>query len=357
MASKIIEKWALEAKGANGEPWITPITSNPFRVGRREDCELRLPSDSISRLHAEIRMTDFGIWIKDCGSTNGTFVNFHRIAEEQPLKSGDVVHFASLEFKVGRSEDIEDRTDRTIMVNPYVERLDQLIATKAVVPHFQPIVNLRANQVVGYELLGRVSYEGVPSNIPQLFYVAKQLGREVELSLLFRDSGIAHIGGSKEHGMIFFNTVPKEMDLDGLGRSLGVLRDMAPQLELVMEIHENAITDIGMIRRLKEVLKELKIKLAYDDFGAGQSRLLELMDAPPDVLKFDISLVRNIHLRSPASLRMVATLVGMAKDLGVLALAEGIEGPEEADVCRQIGFDLAQGYYFGKPMPTLLKPK
>jgi EAL domain-containing protein (putative c-di-GMP-specific phosphodiesterase class I) len=357
MSNKVIEKWELEAKGANGEPWITPISCNPFRIGRRDDCELRLPSESISRLHAEIRMTDFGIWIKDCGSTNGTFVNFHRIADEQQLKAGDVVHFASLEFRVGRVEDVEDRTDRTIMVNPYVERLDQLISNKAVIPHFQPIVRLLDNSIIGYELLGRVSYEGVPTSIPQLFYIAKQLGRDVELSLLFRDSGIAHIVGSKAGGLIFFNTVPKEMDVEGLGKSLALLRRMAPQLELVMEIHENAITDIGTIRKLREVLRELDIKLAYDDFGAGQSRLLELMDAPPDVLKFDISLVRNIHLRSPSSLRMVGALVGMAKDLGVLVLAEGIEVAEEAEVCRQIGFDLAQGYYFGKPAPSLSKFK
>lgn len=356
MSEKSIKTWALEAKGANGEPWVTPVNCNPFRIGRRDDCELRLPSDSISRLHAEIRLTEQGIWIKDSGSTNGTFVNFHRISEERQLKPGDVVHFASLEFRVeGRAEASEDRSDRTIMVNPYVEKLDQLIARKAIVPHFQPIVELRNNSIIGYELLGRVGFEGVPNNIPQLFFIAKQLGRDVELSLLFRDSGIEHAVGQKTKGLIFFNTVPKEMELNTLGRSLNILRGMAPEIDLAMEVHENAITDIGFIRKLTEVLKGLDIKLVYDDFGAGQSRLLELMDAPPDILKFDISLVRNIHLRSPSSLRMVTTLVGMAKDLGVLALAEGIEMAEEADACRQIGFDLAQGYFFGKPMPNLRK--
>ena len=354
MSEKSIKSWALEAKGANGEPWVTPVNTSPFRIGRRDDCELRLPSDSISRLHAEIRWTAQGLWIRDCGSTNGTFVNFHRISDEQQLKPGDVVHFASLEFHVeGRGAENEDRSERTIMVNPYVEKLDQLISKKAVIPHFQPIVSLRDNETIGYELLGRVGTEGVPSNIPQLFFIAKQLGRDVELSRVFRDCGIERIVGAKAKGLIFFNTVPKEMDLQALGRSLSLLRQMAPQIDLAMEVHENTITDIGFIHQLREVLKGLDIKLVYDDFGAGQSRLLELMDAPPDILKFDISLVRNIHMRSPSSLRMVATLVSMAKDLGVMALAEGIELAEEAEVCRQIGFDLAQGYFFGKPAPTL----
>ncbi len=353
MPDTTLGKWQLEAKGAHGEPWITPITSTPFRIGRKNDCALLLPSESISRLHAEIRYDDSGIWMKDCGSTNGTFVNFHRLTEEQPLNPGDIIHFAGFEFQVSKIESAEDHADCTIMINPYVERLDQMIATRAVIPYFQPIVALEDNRIIGFELLGRVAHQGVPTDIPQLFQLAKQLGRDVELSLLFRDAGIAHIAGSSAHGLIFFNTVPNEMELIGLGRSLETLRQRAPELNLAMEINEHAITNIEAIRQLKAMLKQLGIKLVYDDFGAGQSRLLELMDAPPDILKFDISLVHNIHQRSPASLRMVAALVGMTKDLGVLALAEGIETGEEATVCREIGFDLAQGYYFGKPVASL----
>lgn len=346
-------KWQLEAKGAHGEPWITPITSSPFLIGRRNDCALQLPSESISRLHAEIRFCDTGILIKDCGSTNGTFVNCHRLTGEQPLKPGDVVHFAGFEFQVGRDESVEEYSDRTVMVNPYVERLDQLIANRAVIPSFQPIVRLQDAGIIGFELLGRVACEGLPTEAPELFLIAKQLGRDVELSLLFRDAGIAHITESATNGLFFFNTVPNEMELSGLGRSLQTLRQTVPHLNLAMEINEHAITNIDTIRELKVVLQSMDIRLVYDDFGAGQSRLLELMDAPPDILKFDISLVRNIHQRSPASLRMVAALVGMTKDLGVLALAEGIETAEEATVCRQIGFDLAQGYYFGRPVTNL----
>jgi EAL domain-containing protein (putative c-di-GMP-specific phosphodiesterase class I) len=350
MPDTLLGKWQLEAKGAHGEPWITPITSSPFRIGRRNDCALQLPSESISRLHAEIRLNEMGILIKDCGSTNGTFVNCHRLTGEQALKPGDVVHFAGFEFQVGQDESIKEHSDRTVMINPYVERLDQLIANRAVIPYFQPIVRLQDAGIIGFELLGRVACEGLPSDAPELFLIAKQLGRDVELSLLFRDAGIAQIAESAAGGLIFFNTVPNEMELSVLGRSLQTLRQTVPHLHLTMEINEQTITNIGTIRELKVVLQSLDIKLVYDDFGAGQSRLLELMDAPPDILKFDISLVRNLDQRSPASLRMVAALVGMTKDLGVLALAEGIETAKEAAACRQIGFDLAQGYYFGRPV-------
>jgi EAL domain-containing protein (putative c-di-GMP-specific phosphodiesterase class I) len=356
MADNSVPTWQLETKNTFGEPWITPILANPFCIGRNNDCDLRLPSESISRVHAKIRLTGRGtILIEDCGSTNGTFVNFQRITNQQQLKLGDVIHFASFEFQVGQVESIEDHSDCTVMVNPYVERLDQMIAHRAVTPHFQPIVGLSDHRTIGFELLGRVAYQGVPTDIPQLFHIAKQLNRDVELSLLFRDTGIEYLLASKANELIFFNTVPSEMDLASLEPSLHNLRRMAPHLNLAVEINELAITDSKTIHTLKKILQRLDIRLVYDDFGAGQSRLLELMDAPPDILKFDISLIRNIHKRSPASLRMVAALVGMTRDLGVLALAEGVETAEEAAVCRQIGFDLAQGFYFGRPAPSLSK--
>jgi EAL domain-containing protein (putative c-di-GMP-specific phosphodiesterase class I) len=352
MSEKFTEHWQLQGKGANGEPWIVPLTGNPFYIGRREDCQLRLSSDSISRYHAQIRLTDTGLWIRDCGSTNGTLVNFRQILEEQPLKSGDVVHFANIEFRVAQVDDVDEQT---IVVNPYVEKFQELISKQAVIPHFQPIFKLEHGTIIGYELLGRVNCAGVPDDISQLFQIAKQLCREVELSALLRDIGIAHAIHENIKGFILFNTVPREMDINSLWDSLTALRRMAPNLDLAMEIHETTITDIQMMQGLKNLLNKINIRLVYDDFGAGQSRLLELMDVPPDILKFDICLIHNIHLRSKSSLGLICALVQTAKELGVQTLAEGLELKEEVEVCREIGFDLAQGYYFGKPMPTFLK--
>ena len=109
------------------------------------------------------------------------------------------------------------------------------------------------------------------------------------------------------------------------------------------------------MHELRALLRELGIQLAYDDFGAGYARLQELMDVPPDVLKFDIALIRDIHRRPPHSRQVIQTLVRMAKNLGIKTLAEGIEEPEELAVCREMGFDYAQGYLLGKPEPRFRK--
>lgn len=72
---------------------------------------------------------------------------------------------------------------------------------------------------------------------------------------------------------------------------------------------------------------------------------------PPVILKFDMSLIRSIHRASSSHLQMVATLVKMVLDLGVVPLAEGIEEDAERITCEQLGFRLAQGFFFGRPFP------
>jgi EAL domain-containing protein (putative c-di-GMP-specific phosphodiesterase class I) len=104
------------------------------------------------------------------------------------------------------------------------------------------------------------------------------------------------------------------------------------------------------MKRLRKELRELEVGIAFDDFGAGQARLIDLVDVQPEYLKFDMSLTRDIHLASAERQGLVSSLVRMARDLGTIPLAEGIECQEERDACIALGFQLAQGFYFGRPI-------
>jgi len=122
----------------------------------------------------------------------------------------------------------------------------------------------------------------------------------------------------------------------------------------VLEIHEQAVTDQDTLATLHETLQQMEIRLAYDDFGAGQARLLELLNAPPYAVKFDISLIRDIHKVSPDRQDMLGLLVSMVRKGGAQALAEGVSQREELATCRALGFDLIQGYFCGYPVPIEL---
>lgn len=338
----------LERKSQDGSLWVISIDQSPFVIGRKEGSDLLLTAEEVSRKHAEITET-FGGWrIRDCGSTNGTFVNGRRLTENHLLSHGDYISIGGIRFEVVEQTDDSECTQ---MINPDAENLERLLDLKAVVPCFQPMVSLSSGALVGYETLGRIDYDGLPNCPTQLFQISRRLERQIELSELFRCNALEHAARIGVKELILFNTLPEEMNLECLGKSLGKLRRAVPDLKLGMELNENTITTVGMMKNLRSLLNDLDMLLVYDDFGAGQSRLVELLDSVPDIVKFDIAMIQNIQQRSETSRSMVETLVKMANDAGIRTLAEGVESREEAETCKAIGFELAQGFYFGYPAP------
>jgi EAL domain-containing protein (putative c-di-GMP-specific phosphodiesterase class I) len=339
---------SLERKSRDGSLWVIPLDHSPFAIGRKEGSSLLLTAGGVSRKHAEILETSDGWRIKDCGSTNGTFVNGRRLTENFLLTNGDYITIGDIRFDV--VEQIDD-SESTQIISPDVENLELMLDLKAVVPCFQPMVSLADGTLIGYETLGRIAFDGLPNCPTQLFQISRRIERQIELSELFRITALeyaAHIGVKD---LILFNALPEEMNLENLARSLKKLRRAVPDLKLGMELNEHAITDVKMMKNLRSLLNDLDMLLVYDDFGAGQSRLIELLDSVPDIVKFDIALIQNIQQRSEISRSMVKTLVTMARDAGIRTLAEGVESREEAETCSAIGFELAQGYYFGYPGP------
>jgi EAL domain-containing protein (putative c-di-GMP-specific phosphodiesterase class I) len=222
---------------------------------------------------------------------------------------------------------------------------------RLVTPFFQPIIDLTTERYIGYEVLARSRLFGLES-CAAMFNAAARLNMEVELSRMLRWEGVREGLALPEDSVLFVNTHPLEIRSEGLIDSMASVRQLSQDVPIVLEIHEAAVTDPSEMRELRAHLRELNIGVAYDDFGAGQTRLSELVEAPPDFLKFDISLIRDIDLAAPERQRMLASLVSLVKDLGIRPLAEGVETPGEADACRSMGFTSAQGFHFGRPAPV-----
>ncbi len=183
----------------------------------------------------------------------------------------------------------------------------------------------------------------------ELLRIAESIGAEVELSRLMRRKAVELASANGGIAALFLNTHPTELLSTGLVESMEELRSLAPQLDLTLEIHESALAQPAAIALLREQLSEINVGLAYDDFGAGQARLLELAEAPPHYLKFDRRFVAGIDQAPPSRRRLVASLVAAARELLVKTVAEGVETAAEAEVCARLGFTHAQGYHFGRP--------
>ena len=355
-AAKIAEDaWFLTGPTRAGEAARhVPIDGYPFIIGRRSGIGLSLWFRTVSNQHAAMWVDQGHLWLRDLGSTNGTYVNGQRIAEPVAIGAEDLIHFAEAPFRV-RRQSLTSVTAGTIAENVCDQALalvqfDRLMSQRLVVPHFQPIVAVSNGENRGYEILGRGRVFGLES-VRAMFEAAAQLNLEVELSQMLRWEGIRIGRNIVNRPALYVNTHPAELKGKGLIDSLVKLRTMAGTTPMVLEIHEAAVTEPVALRQLQSELKELNILLAFDDFGAGQARLSELVEAKPDVVKFDMSLIRGIDRASKQRQQVVESLVRMVRDLGVQALAEGIETEGEAIVCRELKFDLAQGYYYGRPAP------
>lgn len=347
--------------GRGGQPVHVVLDPLPFRVGRGKDADHVIYSKQVSKEHAEFLQDGERYVIRDLGSTNGTFVNGQRI-QRCALRHGDIVHVADTEFSFGYEPEsmVSDVADATVAASSSQREslilrqrsLERLISEQGLFAVYQPIVELGDRSVVGYETLGRTKHPEIEFRPVELFQIAEEGGKAQQISRMLRhvafDTAVALPG---EKPRLFCNLHPAEMQqADLIDRLAEATQRLRPDIIPVIEIHEAAVTDVAAMRDVRDRLRELGMEIAYDDFGAGQSRLNELADVPPDFLKLDMSLIRNID-RTPARSELVLALVRVMCDLGIQVLAEGVETEGEADFCHRAGCSLAQGYLFGRPAP------
>jgi EAL domain-containing protein (putative c-di-GMP-specific phosphodiesterase class I) len=360
------KQWSLESFGVAGARVDFVVAQLPCRIGRSKENDLVIATLGLSRFHATLTRDISGqLRLIDESSSNGTFVNRQRIEGYCLLKENDIIHFASAEFRLRRN--LVDQREATsfdemrTMIMPrdmdLPERFmlneaefEELILGHGMSGAAQPIVDAHTRSIVGYELLGRSDHPQLPNTPIELFGLAAAMDREVDLSMAFREFSFRQLAPRVMGLSLFINVHPKETFSEGFITSLEHFRRSSPELKIVVEIHESAVTDIEKLRELANRLAQMDVRFAYDDFGAGQARLLELADVPAHFVKFDRALVFGLHKASQRKQQLVRDLVKMVLAMGSVPLAEGVEDEEDARICVDMGFQLIQGYLTGRPI-------
>lgn len=352
--------------------WRTLVRTFPFTIGRSEDCDLPLGSGSVSQVHAQIEAYGDALWLKDLGSTNGTYLNGEQLlGEAVSLCHGDIVHFADLQFRLVITEDRpaegdEETTGPTQAFSKdsfpadlflAVRRLQRVLSEEnAAAAYFQRIVGLSPESanppVMGVEVLGRGVLDGQVYSPMSLFELARPAEREADLSSAFRRAALREATRLPTETNLFLNTHPAEVrDPRLLLADLANWRRTEPDRMTTLEIHEGAVADLAEFATLAKQLRDLAIGIAFDDFGKGQARLLEIIEVEPDFVKFDRAWIAGLN-QVPASRRAtIGKMLRIVLDLGIQTIAEGIEEEEEARICRDLGFHWGQGFFFGHPAP------
>jgi len=124
----------------------------------------------------------------------------------------------------------------------------------------------------------------------------------------------------------------------------------------VLEVTErSAIDDVKDIQVRVGALRRLGFRIAIDDLGAGYAGLSSFAALEPEIVKLDMSLIRNVH-RSEIRQRLVGSMASVCREMNMRVVAEGVELREEYAIVLEAGCDLLQGYLFARPGPPFPEP-
>ena len=220
---------------------------------------------------------------------------------------------------------------------------------------YQPIVHAADGKLFGYEALLRASEPKLP-HPGAILDAAERLDRLPELGRAVRTAAAAPMAQAPG-AALFVNLHPRDLADETLFSAESPLARIAPNV--ILEITERASLDeVSDVRDRVARLRELGFRLAVDDLGAGYAGLTSFATLEPEVIKLDMSLVRDVDTNL-VKRRVVAQMTTLAHDLGVLVVAEGVETLAERNMLVSLGCDLLQGYLLakpGKPFPTVSWP-
>lgn len=248
------------------------------------------------------------------------------------------------------------------MIKQQTELLNYLrhaIANEEFSLHYQPIINLKDDQTSGVEALIRWQHP-VKGFIPPLEFISisEKNGYIKEISeWVFKEVANQYEAWNIEGKQfrISINISPIMLMYDKFIPYMNewIQTYHLDSSQITLEITESAI--IEDIQKSVHVLKQLKklgFIIALDDFGTGYSSLTYLQKLPIDIIKIDRSFISNIKPNTE-EFHVLRYMIELAHHLNLLVVAEGIETIEQANMVKKYDVDLAQGYYFCRPMPQL----
>jgi predicted signal transduction protein with EAL and GGDEF domain len=229
------------------------------------------------------------------------------------------------------------------------------VANGDIHPYYQPLIQLSENRLVGFEILARWHHPVRGDVPPDVFIpVVEQIGHIAELTYTLLRRACLDAKSWPPEITISLNVSPLHLNDPVMPvKLLAILSETDfPPRRLEIEITEGAVArDVGMARTAIATLQELGIRISLDDFGMGYSTLHQLRQFHFDKIKIDRSFVQSMETDA-GNARLVRSILDLARNLGLPAIAEGIE---HRDTMRQIiegGGEFGQGYYFGRAMPA-----
>jgi EAL domain-containing protein (putative c-di-GMP-specific phosphodiesterase class I)/GGDEF domain-containing protein len=249
------------------------------------------------------------------------------------------------------------RLDSARIEPPYVDLREAILNNRLDV-FLQPIWDIRANRMVGAESLARWHSDVHGAISPTDFVLlAEQTGLIESLTRWSVNTTLRHAAASRLHGhslRFSINLSPRVFHEPGLVeqfRNAVAIWDV-PAEDIVLEVTESAVMeDPSLSAIVLGQLRDLGFGISIDDFGIGYSSFAYLKRFPATELKIDQEFVLDIRTNA-RSARLVHSMIDLAHHLDLVAIAEGVEDAATLSRLCEMGCDLAQGFFFGRPQPA-----
>lgn len=212
--------------------------------------------------------------------------------------------------------------------------------------HYQPIIHVAENRLVGHEALAR--FPSDPPRSPDCWFAeAAEVGYQEELELAVIRKALGALSCLPLDTYVSINVSPETV----LKGSLPAALDGHPLDRVVLEVTEHALVDdYSSIARQLASLRKKGLRLAVDDAGAGFASFRHILKLKPDIIKLDSSLIQRIDI-DVNSRALAAALIRFAEETGSKIVAEGVETESELRVLRELKVNKVQGFLLGRPRP------
>ena len=223
---------------------------------------------------------------------------------------------------------------------------------------YQPVVELATGRLAGVEALLRWNHpERGPLEPGRFIEAAEESGAIVDIGAWVLRKALWcgrdwMLRFPDQHLTMAVNVSPRQLfKSDFVDMVKAILLETAfPAASLVLELTEGImLTDSEITTQRLSALKRLGVRLAVDDFGTGYSSMSYLRRLPFDILKIDKLFIDAIA-EGPTESAFALAIIRLAQTLGLETVAEGVEQPRQADELRELGCELAQGYWFSQPL-------
>jgi predicted signal transduction protein with EAL and GGDEF domain len=281
---------------------------------------------------------------------------------EQLLRNADLAMYTAKRQGKGRVATYQHGMHASAVERLELEAdLRHAIDRRELRPHYQPVVDLATQRVVGVEALVRWHHPIRGLMTPTAFLpVAEEAGLLGEIGRSVMSEASADLRRWRSDGLVddrftlSVNVAPEQLLGGGmvtLIEEVTTRNGLDPSM-LVVEVTEGAmVRDTDEVIAALSALRALGVRVAIDDFGTGYSSLAYLQKLPVDILKVDKSFVDGIDGAAEEA-ALPHAIIRLAQTLHLTAVAEGVERTAQAVRLRELGCERAQGFLFARPMPA-----